>query len=466
MNKIVSTLLRLGNALFDDFGSRFEKKSVSYSAEFVKSRHLSRFNSGVALNGTKATDKKLALSHTICVAPSGGGKTSCLIIPSIISLSRMRSSMVINDIKGSEIYGMTSGYLKKVGYKIVRYDFRDPKSSEYFNPLELIKNESDIYFIALLIFSNSGSQSKSDPFWENSAIMTLSLLIRYLYRFTERQFLNMQNVFRLVERMAYDVKAVDRLFAKTGDEELLNSYKALIGMSEKTLASVVATLRSILRLWQDKEICATTSSNTFNFKELRDRPVAVYISTPLSDLNYTRTITALLFNSLFNFILSNKVNAKNRSVFFLMDEFSQYSFPEYSTTISTIRGMNAGMILCLQDEVALTARYGQYDAQIIKTNCSTRVYYPGQSNNTAKEISQLLGKQTMIVDGKERVRELLSVDEVRQFKKAIVFIKNEPPCKLTLVPHFKNIWLRAYTKLPQVPLPMKEVPIPALIPFE
>lgn len=458
---ISSAILRLLNGAFDDFGSWLQKPNIEYSAKFEKYADLSRFNHGIAI-GAKSTKKSLAVQHAICTASSGAGKTSIFVIPSIISLSRGRSSLIINDVKGGELYGFTSGYLEKLGYNVMRVDFRNPKESECFNPLDFIGSESDIYMIATLIYMNAGGDTKGDNFWQHSTIMLLSLLIRYFYQNAERKYLTLQNIMRLTERMAYDLEVLHRLFSKVNDPELISAYKATIGMTDKTLQSVVTTLRSILRLWSDKHICATTSNTSFRFEELREKPVAIYVTTPIQDLNYTRSITALFFNSLFNWVLSNK--PEKRSIFFVLDEFATYTFPEFSTTIATIRSQNAGFLLCLQDEIALNARYSSTTAQLILSNCSTKIYLPGLSAEICKKISGLLGKFS-VPDTLNKTRELLTPDEVRRCEKAIVFIKNAAPMQMTLVPHYKNIWMSGITKMPPKFIEPKHPFEPAIFPL-
>ena len=74
----------------------------------------------------------------------------------------------------------TSSFLARKGYKVLRIDFSNSSYSETFNPLLECKSISDIQKLALIIIQNSIGESKSDPFWENSSVMLLSLFARYL----------------------------------------------------------------------------------------------------------------------------------------------------------------------------------------------------------------------------------------------------------------------------------------------
>ena len=134
--------------------------------------------------------------------------------------------------------------------------------------------------------------------------MLLSLFIRYLVFHADMQYRTLQNVLRLLEKFATDTnQEIDRMFIETNDPELLSAYKAMVVVGDKTLQSIIISTRVALNLWNDKEVCKTTATNTIEFNLLRnsDFPVAVFICNPLKDLIYFKPLSALFFQSLFNF---------------------------------------------------------------------------------------------------------------------------------------------------------------------
>lgn len=423
----------------------------TYNAGFGRTGDFaSIFNKGFAITGRKAITKHLSHQNCALFGPTGSGKSSTVIIGSIISLSREKSSMVIHDVSG-ELWKYCSGFLSKRGYDVLSVNFNNPEQSESFNPLLLCRSVSDIQKLALLVIRNSIGQSSNDPFWENSAMMMMSLIIRYLVFHQDPQYRTMQNVLRMVEQFAIDEKEqkVDRLFLKTNDEDLIRAYKTTLVMPEKTKQSVVATLRTALSLWLDKSVCQTTATNSIDFEDLRLRPVAIFLNTPLTDLDYYKPISALFIQSLFNFVLSKPPTGNSRSIFFILDEFAVFNFPSINLVISNIRKRLAGILLCTQDEMSLITNYGHSIAHQIKTNCNTKIYLKGQPHDTCKELSQILGKYTYTIKstGAEKVRELLTPDEVRRSDAAIILIGNEWPLHCRMIPHYKNFWMRRLTKL-------------------
>lgn len=443
-----------------------QDEGMTYNAAFGdESKYLSRRGDGWAVTGQLCTDRNLAKENFALFGPTGAGKSSTVIISSCISLARSFSSMVVNDISG-EIWDAVSGYLYSIGYELRRVNFADLEHSEKFNPLEYCKTISDIQKTALLIIRNTIGESKSDPFWENSSIILLGILLRYLVFHTELKYRTMQNALLLLEHFAYS-KDVDKLFAATRDADLISSYKATVAMSDKTLQSVVSTLRTALALWIDNTVCAITASNTIDIHNLRAKPTAIFLNTPLNDLAYYRPISALFIQSIFNSVLSRIPKKDERDIFFILDEFSSYVFPNFVNTISNIR-KHAGILICMQDEQALVARYGVAEAHQIKTNCGIQCFLKGQPLETCRHLSVALGKYSFIPEGStsEKTRELMTPDEIRMSERAIVLINNQPPLHCTMVPHFKNRLIRKYTSMPPYqPLP-KEIVEPALIQFK
>src|ERR1019366_5955776 len=449
------------------FTALFIKKDThTYNATFGNSwEDLSRANFGFAVTGSKALTKNMSHTNCACFGPTGSGKTSTIILGSAFSLARGKSSIIFNDVSG-EIFEKTSAYLASKNYRILRLDFSNSSNSESFNPLLDCKSISDIQKVALLIIRNSIGESKGDIFWEQSSVMLLSLFMRYLIFHTEVEFRTLQNVLRLIEKFAVDGKEVDKLFARTNDDELLASYKSTIVVGEKTLQSIIATARTALNLFTDPEVCKTTATNSIDFNLLRNQPVALYVCNPLKDLLYFKPLSALFFQSLFNYVLSRIPGKNERSIFFIMEEAAVFRFPALSITISNIRKFNAGILLCMQDEDALISNYGHAEAHQIKTNCGCQIYLKGQPLHTCKELAQILGKYTYKDEKEiERVRELMTPAEIRMCDDAIILINNKAPLKCKTVPYYKNIWIRRHTTLPPYQLSEKVISEPALIPF-
>lgn len=437
-----------------------------YSAEFSSIGTVtSIWNKGISLvGGLSCTTKDVAFKNVLIVGPSGSGKTSTVLIGSCYTLARGNSSMVILDVSG-EIRALTSGYLAQKGYTIYTIDFTE--NSESFNPLAFCETITDVQKIAFLLIKNSGIESKSDPYWSASAEMMLSIFMEYLVFYAEPAYRTMANLVVLADMFAADPKKVDLLFIKARSEDLFTRYKAMNAVSEKTLQSTLATVRTALKIFSSPAVQKCTSSNTVNFSTFRKEKSILYICTSINDVNFYAPYSALLFEALFKEVLSRIPEKHELSIIALIDEMVSMRFQNLGMVFANCRKSGASCLGILQDERMLEMNYSTAESHAIKSNCYSKVYLPGQPLATCKQLEEILGKRTYVDDkGIERTRHLMSASEIRMCKEAIVLCGNEPPIKAKLKPYYKHWQLSKWAQIPPYEPPVREPIEVHILPFD
>jgi type IV secretion system protein VirD4 len=435
----------------------------TYRAEFGDgSKYISGWNHGFAVSGNKFLTKKDSYTNMAVFGPTGSGKSSVVIYNCAESLSRGGSSVVYFDVSGEGCKVM-SGYHAMKKYRMLNVDF-GTGNYECFNPLARCKTVADIQKVAHLIVINSMGESKSEIFWNRSSEMIISLFARYLIFHGAEEQRNIYNVLRMVQRFVTEPEAVDMLMLRTKDEDLIDSYKATIAMGERTLQSVVASVRAALNLWADEAVIRSTSTDSIDFSLLRREKVCLFVTVPLKDLAYYKPLSALFFQCLFNELMSHLPTNEEGSVFVVLDEAASMRFSNLSVTVSNIRKYKAGIVLCMQDEQALTALYGAAEANQIKTNCGCQVYLKGQPLHTCLELSKIIGKKTFDTEKGQVTRELMTSDEIRLSDNAIVLFQNAPALLLEVVPYYERFWTRV-GKIPPYEFPKRANPEPSRIQF-
>jgi len=160
----------------------------------------------------------------------------------------------------------------------------------------------------------------------------------------------------------------------------------------------------------------------------------------------------LLYVDLFNEMMRELPRDAKRGgkpflpVYCLMDEFGHTSIPNFATVATTIRKYDVSLSVVLQNFSQLVAAYGPREAQtIIEGGMTTRLFYPGLPNETARLVEQLLGREVVKerrMDGSVHRREhnLLNADRIRTLAEdqAILVTGNREPLLLDTQPCFRN----------------------------
>jgi type IV secretory pathway TraG/TraD family ATPase VirD4 len=83
------------------------------------------------------------------------------------------------------------------------------------------------------------------------------------------------------------------------------------------------------------------------------------------------------------------------------------------------------------------------------------MYFTGQSLETSKEISEILGRfEYSDKDGRKQVRELMSKDEIRmmKIKQALIICGHHAPVLAKLQPYYESRIYRLYSQFPAPPI--------------
>jgi len=404
---------------------------------------VSIFNSGFSLTGgLRATTRDVAYKNALIVGPSGSGKTSTVLIATLNSIVRSNSSMVVLDVS-SEIYTLMSGYLSTKS-KIYCIDFSE--NSDGFNPLDC-KSVSDIQKVASILIKNSGTESKSDPYWSASAEKILCIFIQYLIEYTPPEYHNMANLVRMVETFAGEPGKIDGCFAKTTGD-ILTTYKSIISVGEKTLQSSVSTALVALKLFKNPEVARCSAKSTINFDDFRKEKSILFINTPVTDVNFLAPYSALLFEQLFKVVLSKIPQKQECSIYAILDEMVTMRFQNLGLVFSNIRKYKGGCIGIVQDERMIEMNYSSAEAHAIRTNSFSKVYLSGQPHATCKMLEEMIGKD-------EHNKMAMPASQIRTAEEAIIICGNKKPFKEKMIPFYRHWILNRRTRYTKYELARK-----------
>lgn len=380
-------------------------------------------------------------------------------------MAKAGHSLVIND-PSAELYRNTSGALSSVyGYQVFHLDLtaKAASGSSRYNPLARARTFSDMRRVASLVVRNSLGQARSDPFWNLSAVNLLTCLMALLGTQGVKTW-HMAGVRHLLIKCASDPAVLDPLFARHASEELFDEWLAIQALDEKVRAGVIATCKAALDLWSDEGVCALTSTDDLHLGKIRDRPVVVFLTSSVSAMQYFALLVSLFFEDLFAVLMEQLPSSQARSVFCLIDEASSLYIPLLPIALANVRKYKCGVLLAVQERAQLVDVY-HHESVAIEQNCFSRLYYTGQSLQTAKELEQLLGR-TEFVDRNDRtiIRSLMTADEIRQMpeNRGLLFCGHHPAIKVRFTPFYKQRRLRELTSLEPYRMPERDLEPPTM----
>ena len=460
---IIESVFRFAFEFIEEVISSVPKKNTGYNAEFAPAwTLLSGSYKGFCLTGRKNLSVPMSYQNALVVGGTGAGKSSVVLIP---SLFRMNASYIVNDPSG-ESHSKSAGRLNQMGYPIKVLNFADPSKSCSYNPLERAQNSSDIQKIASILVSTSLGGNSKDPFWNTQATSLITMLITIL-KTQDKKYQNLYNVRQLLNQLGGSPKSVDALFSRYADETLFAEYKSFLSYDEKVITGVIATCKAALQIFSDDSVARITSSDNLNMQDFRARPTVLFIQNSVADQKYYSVLTSLLFEQFFSFILGRFPQKNEQDIFLLVDEASSLNLPTLPLAVANVRKHRSGVMLIVQDFSQLVHHYGRYDADAIKSNCFSKLYFTGQSLETSKELEQTLGRfEYEDKEGKKNVRPLLTNDEIRMLKssRALLICGHHAPIMVHLKPFYKNSTYRNYSSIPSPPVvsELSTDPLPVL----
>jgi len=445
--KTVEAILRFSVESLEFVLTGKVKQQHSYKAEFAPSWSLlSSWNTGFCLTGARNLSTKDSYQNALVVGGTGTGKSSVTLLPSLYT---MNSSFIVHDPSG-ELFLKSAGALSARGYAVKILNFANPEISSGYNPLHRARTSSEIQKVASMLIENALGGEKKDPFWNNTAVLLLSLLIRILKNQPD-EYYTLYNVRQLLNKMGGSPKTVDRLFSEYADDILFDEYKSFLAYDDKVRNGSLATVKAALQIFSDEAVARVTSIDTIDFYDFRRGKVALFIQNSVAEQKYYSVITSIFFEQFFNFLLSRFPQNAEQDVFLLIDEASSLKLPTLPLATANVRKHRAGIMLIVQDFSQLIHNFGKYEAEAIKANCFAKMYFTGAGLETARELEQVLGKfQYEDEDKKTITRELMTRDEIRTMRmnEAILICGHHSPVRARLVPYYQRWKYRAASQLP------------------
>ena len=344
--------------------------------------------------------------NILVIGGSGSGKTRFFCKPSLL---QAHSSYVCTDPKGTLLPEIGT-FLERKKYRIKCLNLINFRKSMRYNPLAYIRSEKDILKLvnALIMNTKGEGEKSSEDFWVKAERLYYSALIGYIwYEATEEEknFITLLDLINASEAREDDEtyqSPVDLLFSQLEEREpdhfAVKQYRKFKMAAGKTLKSILISCGARLAPFDIKELRDLMEYDELELDTLGDQKTALFVI--LSDTDNTfNFVAALMYSQLFNLLCDKADDFYGGRlpvhVRLILDEFANIGqIPNFDKLIATIRSREISASIILQSQSQLKTIYKDA-ADTIVGNCDTTLFLGGKEKSTLKEISELLGKETI-----------------------------------------------------------------------
>ncbi len=369
----------------------------------------------IRLNGRPKSPEYSVNKNVLIVGGSGSGKTRFFVKPNLMQCS---SSVVVSDPKGTVLE--ECGYmLRRNGYRIVCIDTIDFSRSMHYNPFAYIRSEKDIMKLVTIFMANTKgeNQSSGDQFWDSAERLLYMAYIGYIYYECipeEQNFGTLVDMINASETREDDEEfknAIDLIFDDLEKENpehfALLQYRKFKLAAGKTAKSILISCATRLAPFDIKELRELTDYDEMDIEMLGVKKTALFMIMSDTDSTFN-FIIAMLEAQMFNILCDLAGNEYGGRlpvhVRFILDEFSNIGkIPEFEKIISVIRSREISACIILQSKAQLKALYKDH-AGTICDNCDSQLFLGGRGDETLKELSGLLGKETIDIQNTSETR--------------------------------------------------------------
>ncbi len=377
---------------------------------------------------SRPKDPKTARNKNILViGGSGSGKTRFFVKPSLL---QMHSSYVVTDPKG-QLLRETGKLLAHGGpkrdengkpvrdkcgkvvyepYRIKVLNTINFSKSMKYNPLAYVRSEKDILKLVNVIIANTkgDGEKSSEDFWVKAERLLYCALIGYIWYEAEpeeKNFITLLELINACEAREDDEtykSPVDILFDELAQAQpehfAVKQYVKFKMAAGKTLKSILVSCGARLAPFDIKELRDIMTEDELELDTMGDRKTALFLIMSDTDTTFNFVI-AMLQSQLFNLLCDKADDLYNGRlpvhVRCLLDEFANIGqIPNFDKLIATIRSREISASIILQSQSQLKTIYKDA-ADTIVGNCDVTLFLGGKEKSTLKEISELLGKETI-----------------------------------------------------------------------
>jgi len=407
------------------------------------------------LNGVTIRSDEPA--HILVVGPSRSGKGTGFVLPNGYL---WQGSAVFFDPKRENFHALAS-HRQRQGNQVFMFSPGSPDTHRY-NPLDFVRRDERMATDCLVVASFVIPE-KADDTWAGAGRLLLSALIGYVLASPLTATAQHMRTVARMTTTGKDISTVLRAIVKTEARHLptwiVDSFNQYIALEPETRNSAVFNVNMAMSLWNNALISAATDTSDFDIRELRRRPMTIFIGCTIAELSIFRPLIRILFQQIHDLLMEKIPGADEpHQVLLMLDEF--YHVGRMDSLISKITisaGYGFRMAIVMQDIAQLDELYGKSRRITTVSGSQIKLFIQVNDLDTSEFVSEMLGETTQVYKTPvmrpgqgmftSRVwaphytpRPLRSPLELREMsaRLSILMMKNSPSFELTKIRHYED----------------------------
>lgn len=375
--------------------------------------YYTKTKSGVSLKrkGRLIIHDTDAAEHILVAAPTRSGKGVGVIIPTLLTWI---DSVVVLDIKG-ENWDITSGFRSQFSHTY-RYQPTSPEISININPLDAIQ-ENRVVADALLIAETIIPEEKGHgKHFSDSARNLFAALIVHIVSYKADDFSmgdedipalldptqprSLATISQGIDDVKMEFVDVCEVLQRSPHNFVSSAAAGYCQTPDNEAGSILSSMRRSIIVYRDPSIATCTNTSSIDIAQLttEKHPVSLYLCAPARDLERVFP----LYNLIITFVLHKKQmyfesgkTTDQHKLLFLLDEFPMLGKNQIiEKSLAFSAGFGIKYLIITQSFVQLDSIYGEQNA--FRDNTRIKLVYASGNHKMAREISEALGKETLL----------------------------------------------------------------------
>ncbi|MFT6660690.1 MAG: type IV secretion system protein VirD4 [Maricaulis maris] len=395
-------------------------------------------------------------SSALTVAPAGMGKTTCIVIPDLLSIE---TSIIAPDYKG-ELAVCTADARRRMGQKVYCVNpsraFVDRLGEPArYNPLVILVDDwdhsqpdmiADARAIALQLYPEPARATENQFFRAGSRkIMTFAMLVETIEK---RHDATLSGVLSLIRDPSqfkdalYSASVSDALKGELAEMAREFLEKLENGDNRQWDSFREGALQALDVFSPSGRIAQSVSACDFRFQDLKSEKATVFV---IADATRQQVYAPWMGLLMWCAITELMRCQSHTTVTLLLDEASNFKINDLPAQLTRLRGYGVRLHIILQELEDWKRIYGPEALEILLSQTEIQQFFGSSSQRTLDLLAKRLGEATIKTQNfdlglgvqhgaKQSVGEggrvLLDANEVSQQPGALLFVRGKPPASV------------------------------------